>query len=64
VPGKLLTPFDLAQLVGTADKIQQRLLEAAREIEEMTAAHDAAILKDDLLVRILRLRKNSKENLR
>lgn len=53
VPGKFLTPFDLAQLAGTADQIQKRLIEAAREIEEMTAAHDAAILKDDLLVRFL-----------
>jgi hypothetical protein len=50
VAGKLLTPFDLAQLAGTADQIQKRLIEAAREIEEMTAAHDAAVLKDDLLV--------------
>eukprot|EP00884_Botryococcus_braunii_P019534 jgi/Botrbrau1/6264/Bobra.0129s0014.3 len=49
VAGKLLTPFDLAQLAGTADQIQKRLIEAAREIEEMTAAHDAAVLKDDLL---------------
>jgi hypothetical protein len=45
-----MTPYDLARAAGTARNIQNRLLAAAHQVEEITAAGDAAILKAYLLV--------------
>lgn len=48
----------MAQLAQTADQIQGRLLQFARESEERLAAEEAAILKDISLVSSTSIRQS------